>query len=331
MSTLREDRKLIPKKTYDNAASLKKLIFADNRGLSGIYRWINKINKKTYVGSGKDLAKRLAIYYKTSELIKYKRPIHQALLKYGYENFYLEILEYCTSDELIKREQYFIDLLEPEYNILKIAYSLAGFKHSKESIAIQKAKAILDRGVAVWVWNRETDEKLVFPTQFEAGEYLGISSTWVRNAIRKGNFIKNLYLLSNNEDENFSDLAIRELRKTSIKVLNIQTKEERVFYSQSEVAEFLGVTRSAISMGIKFNNTVKDIYLITNKATFSAEALGNANTLKVLNIQTNEIRNFIKQTEVAKFLGVSASTVTQAIKAGRKIKDVYLISKESGC
>jgi len=38
MSTLREDRKLIPKKTYDNAASLKKLIFADNRGLSGIYR-----------------------------------------------------------------------------------------------------------------------------------------------------------------------------------------------------------------------------------------------------------------------------------------------------
>ena len=153
----------------------------------------------------------------------------------------------------------------------------------------------------------------------------------MRNAIRKGNFIKNLYLLSNNEDENFSDLAIRELRKTSIKVLNIQTKEERVFYSQSEVAEFLGVTRSAISMGIKFNNTVKDIYLITNKATFSAEALGNANTLKVLNIQTNEIRNFIKQTEVAKFLGVSASTVTQAIKAGRKIKDVYLISKESGC
>lgn len=108
----------------------------------------------------------MAIYYKTSELLKYKRPIHQALLKYGYENFHLEILEYCTSDELIKRvscanpargsetkraslEQNFIDLLEPEYNILKIAYSLAGFKHSKESIAIQKAKAILDRGVGV--------------------------------------------------------------------------------------------------------------------------------------------------------------------------------------
>lgn len=149
----------------------------------------------------------------------------------------------------------------------------------------------------------------------------------MRNAIRRGNLIKNIYLLSNKEDANFSDLAARELRKASIKVLNTQTKEERVFYSQSEVAKFLGVTRSAISMGMKFNNRVKDIYLITNKATFSAEALSNTNTLKVLNTQTNETRNFEKQTEVAKFLGVSASAVTQAIKAGRKIKDVYLISK----
>ena len=81
-------------------------------------------------------------------------------------------------------------------------------------------------------------------------------------------------------------------------------------------------------MGIKFNNTVKDVFLITNKATFSAEALNNANTLKVLNTQTNEIINFTKQTEIAKFLGVSTSSVTQAIKVGRKIKNVYLISKQ---
>ncbi len=107
MSTLREDRKLIPVKTYQNAETDKSRILLENKGKSGIYRWINKINKKTYVGSGKDLAKRLAIYYKTSELLKYKRPIHQALLKYGYENFHLEIIEYCTSDKLIKREQKF--------------------------------------------------------------------------------------------------------------------------------------------------------------------------------------------------------------------------------
>ena len=36
----------------------------------------------------------------------------------------LEILEYCLQSELLEREQYYLDLLVPEYNILKTAYSL---------------------------------------------------------------------------------------------------------------------------------------------------------------------------------------------------------------
>ena len=70
------------------------------------------------------------------------RPIHAALLKYGYENFNLEILEYCRADELIVREQYYLDLIKPEYNILTQAYSLLGYKHSPENIAKFKLKKI---------------------------------------------------------------------------------------------------------------------------------------------------------------------------------------------
>lgn len=47
--------------------------------------------------------------------------------KYGHENFTLEILEYCLKDELLTRENYYFDLLKPEYNILKHAYSLLGY------------------------------------------------------------------------------------------------------------------------------------------------------------------------------------------------------------
>lgn len=92
------------------------------------------------MGSGLNLSKRVADYYKQSELIRNPRPIHAALLKYGYENFILEILEYCRADELIIREQYYLDLLKPEYNILKYAYSLLGFKHSPENIEKFKLK-----------------------------------------------------------------------------------------------------------------------------------------------------------------------------------------------
>lgn len=45
----------------------------------------------------------------------------------------MEILEYCEESEAINREQYYLDLCEPEYNILKIAGSSLGYKYSEES------------------------------------------------------------------------------------------------------------------------------------------------------------------------------------------------------
>ena len=64
---------------------------------------------------------------------RFNMMIHKALLKYGYSGFQLEILEYCNKNELIAKEQYYLDLLTPEYNILKKAGSSLGFKHSLET------------------------------------------------------------------------------------------------------------------------------------------------------------------------------------------------------
>lgn len=52
---------------------------------------------------------------------KSKSKIYSSLLKHGYNAFTLDILEYCEKEELITREQYYIDKLSPSYNILKIA------------------------------------------------------------------------------------------------------------------------------------------------------------------------------------------------------------------
>lgn len=131
----------------------------------------------------------------------------------GYDNFRLEILEYCDNNVL--REQYYLDLLKPDYNILKTAYSLAGFKHSKESLALQKAKAIADRGAKVWILNRETGEELVFPTRYEAGEYLGKSPTSVRNAALKGTVIDKIYHI---KDEATVDYLTPAPKSPNIKI-----------------------------------------------------------------------------------------------------------------
>jgi group I intron endonuclease len=61
--------------------------------------------------------------------------ISRALKKYGHENFSIEILEYCSVENLLKREQYYIDLSKPEYNILQKAGSSLGYKHTEETKA----------------------------------------------------------------------------------------------------------------------------------------------------------------------------------------------------
>lgn len=46
----------------------------------------------------------------------------------------MELLEYCDNVDTLKREQYYMDLLKPEYNIVKIAGSTLGYKHTSESL-----------------------------------------------------------------------------------------------------------------------------------------------------------------------------------------------------
>jgi len=66
--------------------------------------------------------------------------IYSALLSHDYENFTLDILEYCDGSILIEREQYYIDLLDPKYNILKAANSRIGSKHSVKTRALMSFK-----------------------------------------------------------------------------------------------------------------------------------------------------------------------------------------------
>jgi group I intron endonuclease len=91
------------------------------------------------VGSARNLSKRLRVYYSPSGVEKILNRstsrILRALLKYGYSEFRLEILEYCESDKCLNREQYYLDSINPEYNILKKAGSSTGYIHTKETRA----------------------------------------------------------------------------------------------------------------------------------------------------------------------------------------------------
>lgn len=71
---------------YDNADVQKLLIVSENKGKSGVYRWINKVNGKTYIGSSANLGLSNYLSYISSGNMS----INKALIKYGYSNFTLD-------------------------------------------------------------------------------------------------------------------------------------------------------------------------------------------------------------------------------------------------
>jgi NUMOD1 domain len=76
----------------------------------------------------------------------------------------LEILEYCDINNLLKREQYYLDNLKPEYNVLKIANNY--------------------KSIPVILTNINTGDTIKFSSKSKAAQFLNVSETTVRNSIK---------------------------------------------------------------------------------------------------------------------------------------------------
>lgn len=101
----------------------------------GIYVIINKVNGKKYVGSSKNVRKRRNRHFSELRRNTHKnRKLQNSFNKYGEDNFEFKLLEEVTDkNELIIREQFFIDKLKPKLNINLIANSSLGVKRSEET------------------------------------------------------------------------------------------------------------------------------------------------------------------------------------------------------
>jgi len=121
---------IIPSKSYENAYLMKKKILIENKGKFGIYRWVNKVNGISYIGSAVNISLRLYSHYKGS---KSNIILQEAILKHGLSNFSIEILEYCDKSILMEREQFYLDNTPLKYNLNLTAKSRFGAKHIEET------------------------------------------------------------------------------------------------------------------------------------------------------------------------------------------------------
>ena len=280
---------IIPAVSYKNAKNNKSLIFKDNKDKSFVYRWINKLNGKEYLGSTSSAKRRLKTYYDLKTLGKVNMPIYNAILKHGHENFIFEIIEYCLSEDTIKKEQYYLDNFDFEYNVLANANSLAGYKHTAETLAKFKGR----QNFLGFKHLEETLEKLreINTGKIHTEEAKKVMrDSWAKRKLKSENLelLNEIIPSSKLEAACYASWVVQlttmQLNSTSkhkkegkiVVVTNIVTSAITEYKSISEAATVLNLTRVTLRKYIKnkeiFNmlkesdsGLVKEKYLITFK------------------------------------------------------------------
>ena len=131
--------------------------------ISGIYKITNTKNQKVYIGSAKDINCRWC-QHKTSLL---KGNHHSIKLQRSYnihgDVFIYDIIEECDIDQLIIREQHYIDLFDSYkngYNSVPMAHSNLGMKHSDETKEILRKSSMGNKNMLNKKHKDETKDKI---------------------------------------------------------------------------------------------------------------------------------------------------------------------------
>lgn len=220
--------------------------------------------------------------------------IYNAMLKHGYSKFSLDILEYCEPDALIKREQYYIDTLEPEYNILKIAGSSTGFKHSFKTRVLMSL-------------NNTGENHPLY----------GKKPSWeTRIKIGKANRF-------NSAIDIIPNLNANDAKLNSIRLSNCRKIKIKAFKSNNLIKEFSSIKSVALYLNVS-TATVRNI--LKNKIlhvgfTYKFEAVYNTVYTYDHNYTLLSVSDSIKKASI--LYKIPATTLSRYIKAGRLYNNKY--------
>lgn len=99
---------------------------------AGIYKITNNITGECYIGQSVDIPRRIMEHFCVNT--KPLTPVKEAVIKYGKENFSVDVLEEChDTSTLYERELYWIGKLKPSYNVRMGGAGDESYRHSEET------------------------------------------------------------------------------------------------------------------------------------------------------------------------------------------------------
>ena len=226
----------------------------------GIYKIVNIINGKFYIGSTKNLYKRSREHY--SKLNTGKHPnlkLMNSIKKYGIDNFKFEALEInCKIDDLLMLEGYFIYNLKPEYNIDEV--NLSGERICSDSTR----KLIGEKSKQKFIDNPELKNIFKQSIGTIAGWNKGMTGIYSEETLKKmsASAKKNGLAKSKKELERLLNGAKKsnEKRKKKILQLDLDMNLIKEWDSMNDAARFYnahnaGNIHTACRKGIRLYNS----------------------------------------------------------------------------
>jgi group I intron endonuclease len=237
-----------PEKVYLNADTQRLQIIEENKEKSGIYMWKNSHNGNIYIGSAKNIKRRLTSYYNINYLVKESSMyINRAILKEGYSAFSLTILEYCDEKKLIQREQYYIDLLNPDYNLCRTAGSTLGKLHSektKENISETK-KGTYSGEANHFYGKTHTDE---------AGQKMSEAKLGRKLSEELKGKISTTMLGRKLTEDHKANLSAAQPNSKKLSVLDIQTGMDTIYDSVAGAERLMNLPKDSIRANLRSKN-----------------------------------------------------------------------------
>jgi group I intron endonuclease len=210
---------------------------------------------KSYIGSSLNLGRRLKLYYSDYHLNDSDNRnmiINKALIKHGHSKFSLEILEYCDPEDVIERENYYIKVFKPEYNILQEAGSSFGYKHTKETLLkMSEAKKAENHPLFGKFHSEETK---ILMSEAKKGHTLSEDTRMKISKTLKGK-------ITSSETKAKMSSAIG----TETEILDKETNEVTTYSSGHQAAKALGCSDWVIRTYANSKKLYKDRYIITKK------------------------------------------------------------------
>lgn len=197
-----------------------------------IYCIENIKTKIQYIGSSNNYKGRIANhFYRLRNNKHHSKYLQNSYNKHSELFFKYYIIEECDEEQLIEKEQYWIDLLKPKYNLCLIAGKRSGYKHTEE---FKKKLSEKNKGINHWTYKKDN------PYSDEAR--LKMSLTW-----------KNKYLngyINPTKNRIKSDKQIQSIKDKNSKIVYQYDKDMlfiRIWNSVKEASDDLKINFNSIT------------------------------------------------------------------------------------